>query len=81
MFQIFALLIVATTPIATTPAIKAAPVKQSIPAQPADCKGKTFATLAEAMQSGCCSWHNGVCGCVGGRKTCCDGTTSPSCKC
>lgn len=30
---------------------------------------------------GCCSHHNGVCGCSGGRTTCCDGTTSPSCTC
>ena len=33
-------------------------------------------------QSGCCSWHGGVCGCSpSGRKTCCDGTLSPSCTC
>ena len=58
-------------------------VKQTpIPAQqPIECKGKTYATAEEAMQSGCCSWHNGVCGCYNGRKTCCDGTTSPSCGC
>lgn len=30
---------------------------------------------------GCCSHHNGQCGCAGGRVTCCDGTTSPSCRC
>jgi len=30
---------------------------------------------------GCCSWHSGVCRCSGGRVTCCDGTTSPSCTC
>lgn len=30
---------------------------------------------------GCCSWHKGVCGCSGGRVTCCDGTMSPSCTC
>ena len=30
---------------------------------------------------GCCSWHEGVCGCSGGRITCCDGTLSPSCTC
>lgn len=32
-------------------------------------------------RSGCCSWHDGECGCVGGRVECCDGTTSPSCTC
>lgn len=32
-------------------------------------------------QSGCCSWHKGVCGCSGGRAVCCDGTLSPSCGC
>jgi hypothetical protein len=32
-------------------------------------------------QSGCCSYHNGVSGCSGGRVTCNDGTTSPSCTC
>ena len=30
---------------------------------------------------GCCSHHRGVCGCSGGRVTCCDGTYSPSCTC
>lgn len=47
--------------------------------EPAD-----LATILDAMQlakSGCCSWHGGVCGCVGGRAKCCDGTLSPSCGC
>lgn len=30
---------------------------------------------------GCCSWHQGVCGCAGGRAQCCDGSLSPSCGC
>jgi hypothetical protein len=30
---------------------------------------------------GCCSWHQGVCGCQSGRALCCDGTLSPSCGC
>ncbi len=30
---------------------------------------------------GCCSWHGGVCGCVGSSVQCCDGTASPSCRC
>lgn len=45
------------------------------------CAGRTFATEEAAFQSGCCSHHNGVCGCSGGRKKCCDGTLSPSCQC
>lgn len=40
------------------------------PAQPMIC-----------TQSGCCSHHEGVCSCSGGRKKCCDGTLSPSCTC
>jgi hypothetical protein len=32
-------------------------------------------------QSGCCSWHGGVCGCSLGRAQCCDGSLSPSCGC
>ena len=30
---------------------------------------------------GCCSWHNGQCGCSFGRVVCCDGSYSPSCTC
>ena len=34
-------------------------------------------------RQGCCSWHNGVCGCnsLYNRLKCCDGTLSPSCEC
>jgi hypothetical protein len=32
-------------------------------------------------KSGCCSHHQGVCGCASGRTQCCDGTQSPSCTC
>lgn len=35
----------------------------------------------ELAQQGCCSWHDGVCGCSNGRVKCCDGTLSPSCTC
>jgi hypothetical protein len=35
----------------------------------------------EVAKRGCCSHHQGVCGCSGGRATCCDGTLSPSCGC
>lgn len=45
------------------------------------CDGQTFASAEEALQSGCCSHHNGVCGCRNGRKVCCDRTLSPSCRC
>jgi hypothetical protein len=79
MLTFFALLLAATAP------FQSAPGQRLIPAAPyeraAECKGKTFASAEEALQSGCCSWHNGVCGCSNGRKTCCDGTVSPSCKC
>ena len=86
MIHFLALLLAATTPIAQStapiPTMQGAPAHQSVPAKPAaNCEGKTFATLAEAMQSGCCSWHGGVCGCSNGRKKCCDGELSPSCKC
>ncbi len=30
---------------------------------------------------GCCSHHDGVCGCENGRQVCCDGSYSPSCRC
>ena len=39
----------------------------------------TRKTSAEAR--GCCSHHDGVCGCNSGRATCCDGSISPSCGC
>lgn len=42
------------------------------------------ATITNAAdQSGCCSDHNGVCGCNSntGMQTCCDGTDSPRCRC
>lgn len=32
-------------------------------------------------QRGCCSHHQGVCGCSNGRDKCCDGSLSPSCTC
>lgn len=42
-----------------------------------------FHPLKVEAQSGCCSWHGGVCSCDSsiGRKVCCDGTYSPSCGC
>jgi hypothetical protein len=86
LLKIAAILLMATAP-TTNPLPQLTTAPQSTPAQlpktekPADCKGRTFASAEEAMQSGCCSWHGGVCGCSNGRKTCCDGETSPSCKC
>lgn len=35
----------------------------------------------QVAQRGCCSWHQGVCGCQSGRVVCCDGSYSPSCTC
>lgn len=35
----------------------------------------------QIARSGCCSHHQGVCGCSGGRQVCCDGSYSPSCTC
>ncbi len=35
----------------------------------------------EVNRRGCCSRHEGVCGCDGDRVKCCDGTLSPTCKC
>lgn len=32
-------------------------------------------------QRGCCSHHNGVCGCQLNHVMCCDSTMSPSCTC
>lgn len=42
----------------------------------------TFIELKDSFaQQGCCSHHQGVCGCAFGTKQCCDGTSSPSCGC
>lgn len=35
----------------------------------------------QVVQSGCCSWNKGVCGCRRGRVLCCNGKISPSCRC
>jgi hypothetical protein len=65
----------------STPAPQPTPKQLPKIEEPAKCKGRTFASAEEALQSGCCSWHGGVCGCSNGRKVCCDKTLSPSCKC
>ena len=80
MFTQIMMLLAAVTLPTSTSAANQTPIPKPIE-RPAECEGKTFATMAEAMQSGCCSWHGGVCGCSNGRKTCCDGSASPSCGC
>ncbi len=42
---------------------------------------RRVSSKAEALQRGCCSWHGGVCGCIGNLVQCCDYTISPTCKC
>jgi hypothetical protein len=37
--------------------------------------------VARRGNQGCCSHHQGVCGCSGGSIVCCDNTFSPSCGC
>lgn len=46
----------------------------------ATCKVPVKNEYQEARQ-GCCSWHQGVCGCSAGRSVCCDGSYSPTCGC
>lgn len=47
--------------------------------------GASFAPCGpnDLNRRGCCSHHNGVCGCnqSTGMQSCCDGTDSPSCRC
>lgn len=38
-------------------------------------------TNKDVSGRGCCSWHNGQCGCRNGKVICCDGTESPTCEC
>lgn len=42
---------------------------------------RSLNSIFEPARRGCCSWHNGTCGCTDGRAVCCDGTLSPSCGC
>lgn len=35
----------------------------------------------QQSQRGCCSWHDGICGCDNGKTVCCDGSYSPTCSC
>lgn len=56
---------------------------QSVSDQAAACTNESGTDVAflEVERSGCCSWHDGVCGCYGDRAQCCDGSLSPSCEC
>jgi hypothetical protein len=55
---------------------------QNQPVPSPSCKQSEFNSNSKDMaQSGCCSYHGGVCGCSGGRAVCCDGAFSPSCGC
>lgn len=58
-----------------------APDRMSEKAQACQTLRESGASGEKLAQSGCCSWHQGVCGCSGGRVTCCDGSVSPSCGC
>lgn len=44
-------------------------------------KSSDFTPNIKWEGKGCCSYHQGVCGCAGNRAMCCDGTLSPSCGC
>ncbi len=39
------------------------------------------ACYLQIAQRGCCSWHQGICGCASPYVVCCDGTYSPTCRC
>jgi hypothetical protein len=42
---------------------------------------QTSFLLAPPEGRGCCSHHQGQCGCQGNRIVCCDNTMSPTCTC
>lgn len=44
-------------------------------------KNHTVSKFLLISKSGCCSWHDGVCGCQNYRVICCDGSFSPTCGC
>ena len=62
-------------------AFGAAPAPAAEPARDPACVQRLFSSPPE--RSGCCSYHNGVCGCNSstGMQRCCDGSDSPSCRC
>ncbi len=55
----------------------------SAPIAYADACDAASISSASLEKRGCCSHHNGVCGCNSstGMQRCCDGTDSPSCRC
>jgi len=57
--------------------------QSSVPAtqQTCDALRQSGTSPEQLAKSGCCSHHQGVCGCSFGRVQCCDGATSPSCTC
>ena len=81
LLKIAAIMFMVASTATNTPPQQATSKEPQKVSKPANCEGRTFASAAEALQSGCCSWHGGVCGCSNGRKVCCDKTLSPSCRC
>jgi len=43
--------------------------------------GRAVSRVGAEEKRGCCSHHQGVCGCEGQNVKCCDGTLSPTCMC
>jgi len=54
---------------------------KNVLAQKEQCQLSTEISKEQSAQRGCCSWHQGVCGCQFGRVVCCDGSYSPTCLC
>jgi hypothetical protein len=73
--------------IAEEPAQKQAEQQTAQQVQADECDPALIVADSEAAKQeelerrGCCSHHNGVCGCLNGRAKCCDGSLSPSCGC
>ncbi|MEB3245676.1 MAG: hypothetical protein VKJ06_06805 [Vampirovibrionales bacterium] len=61
-------------PLAQASEVSQAPV-DNLPKLP------NLASASRVSQTGCCSFHGGVCGCAGASTQCCDGSLSPSCSC
>lgn len=73
----------AATPTPEAGSIAATPIiEESVPTAPPELG--SIVGMPDNMlykTRGCCSHHNGVCGCNNGRAVCCDNTYSPSCGC
>lgn len=61
--------------------IQTTPTEQNQSTQKPFFDKKEYQLDDKAERRGCCSHHDGVCGCSGGRAQCCDGSLSPSCGC